>query len=88
MVILGDMLELGDESLAEHSEIVSLIEDSGFEKAIFVGTHFSAAAGSKFPCFLTSDEANNWLPSQHIKDFLILVKGSRGIKMEKVLESL
>ena len=88
MVILGDMLELGDESLAEHSEIVSLIEDSGFEKAIFVGPHFSAAAGSKFPCFLTSDEANNWLPSQHIKDFLILVKGSRGIKMEKVLESL
>ncbi|MFZ4546970.1 MAG: UDP-N-acetylmuramoyl-tripeptide--D-alanyl-D-alanine ligase [Bacteroidales bacterium] len=88
MVILGDMLELGDESLAEHFEIVSLIEDSGFEKAIFVGPHFSAAAGIKFPCFLTSDEAANWLTCQQISDFLILVKGSRGIKMEKVLESL
>ena len=88
MVLLGDMLELGDESLYEHAEIVKLIEDSGFEKSVLVGPHFSAVAGQKFPCFLTSDEANTWLASQNIEGFLILVKGSRGIKMEKVLEAL
>ena len=88
MVILGDMLELGDESLAEHSGIVELIEGSGFEKVVLVGPDFSAVAGNKFPFFLTSDEAYKWLADQQIDNFLILVKGSRGIKMEKVLNAL
>jgi UDP-N-acetylmuramoyl-tripeptide--D-alanyl-D-alanine ligase len=88
LLILGDMLELGDESLNEHAEIVALIENLGFEKAVLVGPDFSTAAGQKFLCFSTSDEATKWLSDQNIEGFLILVKGSRGIKMEKVLEAL
>ncbi len=88
MLILGDMLELGDESPAEHQAIVKLVNESGFNRAIFVGPDFSVAAAGKFQCFDNSDEAFSWLMKQQIKDFTILVKGSRGIKMEKVLEAL
>jgi len=88
MVILGDMLELGEESQAEHATIVNLVEESNFERAVFVGPDFQKAAGHKFPCYYNSSEAYEWLLSQQISDFTILVKGSRGIKMEKVLEAL
>lgn len=88
MVILGDMLELGDESPAEHSAIVNLVEESGFEKMIFVGPDFKEVIAGRFICFINSDEAKDWLHTQNIRDFTILVKGSRGIKMEKVLEAL
>jgi UDP-N-acetylmuramoyl-tripeptide--D-alanyl-D-alanine ligase len=88
MVILGDMLELGDESLAEHSAIAKLIEESNFEKAILVGTDFTEVAHSIFTCFRTSEEARDWLKTQNITGYTILVKGSRGIKMENVLEAL
>jgi UDP-N-acetylmuramoyl-tripeptide--D-alanyl-D-alanine ligase len=88
MVILGDMLELGKESQAEHQAIVDLVSESGFDCAIFVGPDFNLAAAEKFQCFNNSDEAFKWLMEQQIKDFTILVKGSRGIKMEKVLEAL
>jgi len=88
MVILGDMLELGDESLAEHSAIAKLVEESTFEQVILVGPDFMQVAETIFPCFNTSDEARDWLRIQNIENFTILVKGSRGIRMEKVLESL
>ncbi len=88
MVILGDMLELGDDSLAEHKAIAILIEDSGFEKAVLVGPDFMQVAQSKFKCFSNSEEARAWLLTQKIENYTILLKGSRGIKMEKVLEAL
>ena len=88
MVILGDMLELGEESPAEHESIVNLVAESGFDRAIFVGPDFEVASAGRFPCFISSEEALKWLLKEQIKDFTILVKGSRGIKMEKVLEAL
>jgi len=88
MLILGDMLELGDESLAEHQEIVNIIDASGFEKIILVGPDFTEAAKGRFSCFSTSDEALRWLRDQQLTNFTILVKGSRGIKTEKVLDAL
>lgn len=88
MVILGDMLELGEESPAEHLAIVNLVKDSGFERVVFVGPDFKSVANDKFRCFDNSDKALEWLQQEHIKDHTILVKGSRGIKMEKVLDAL
>lgn len=88
MVILGDMLELGDESLAEHLSIVRMIEESDFESVILIGPDFMQVAGKRFTSFRTADEAYIWLKSENIQDFNILVKGSRGIKMEKVLDAL
>ena len=88
MVILGDMLELGEESFAEHLAIVNLVDTSDFDKVILVGPDFKKAAGERFHCFMTSADAYEWLITQKLKDYYILVKGSRGIKMEKVLEAL
>jgi len=88
MVILGDMLELGEESPDEHLTIVNLVNESGFDRAVFVGPDFKEMASERFPCFSNSDEAREWLLKEQIRDFTILVKGSRGIKMEKVLEAL
>jgi len=88
MVILGDMLELGDESFAEHLAIVNLVDTSDFDKVILVGPDFKKAAEERFHCFMTSADAYEWLITQKLKDYYILVKGSRGIKMEKVLEAL
>jgi UDP-N-acetylmuramoyl-tripeptide--D-alanyl-D-alanine ligase len=88
MMILGDMLELGDESKDEHQIIVNSAASSGIEKIIFVGPEFKKVAGTGFPCFLTSDEAREWLLLQQIRDYMILLKGSRGIKMEKVIDAL
>ncbi len=88
MVILGDMLELGDESPAEHQAIINLVQESAFEKAVFVGPEFKKAAGQRFICFTHSDEAYQWLLEQKPEGYTILIKGSRGIKMEKVLDAL
>lgn len=88
MVILGDMLELGDESPAEHLAIIKLVQESAFEKVIFVGPEFKKAAGQQFICFTHSADACQWLLEQKPEGYSILVKGSRGIKMEKVLEAL
>ena len=88
MVILGDMLELGDESLAEHLAIANLVDKSAFDNVILVGPDFKKVAEERFICFTTSDEAHDWLLKQQLQNYTILVKGSRGIKMEKVLEAL
>lgn len=88
MVILGDMLELGNESLAEHSAIAKLVEECDFNPVVLVGPDFMQVAHSIFTCFNTSDEARDWLSEQKIENYTILVKGSRGIKMEKVLDAL
>jgi len=88
MVLLGDMLELGEESDTEHQAIVKMIEASDFEQTIFVGPDFMKAASAKFHCFSTSAEARDWLMTQNIKGYTILIKGSRGIKMERVLDVL
>ena len=88
MVILGDMLELGEESLAEHSAITKLVEEKGFEHTILVGPDFMEVAHSIYPCFRTSEEARDWLLTHKFENYTILVKGSRGIKMEKVIDAL
>lgn len=88
MVILGDMLELGDESPAEHLVIVNLLVECKFDSVILVGPDFMNAAGKRFISFDTSEAAFAWLKDQKITDYSILIKGSRGIKMEKVLEAL
>ena len=62
--------------------------ESDFEKVVLVGPDFMQVAGSKFTCFANSEMAYQWLAEQHITGFSILVKGSRGIRMEKVLDAL
>lgn len=89
MVILGDMLELGEESAKEHDHIVELLQQKNISNALLVGPLFTEA-GKKVNAktFPDSDAAVNYLKQHPQKYTTILIKGSRGIKLEKVVEVL
>ncbi|MEJ6981143.1 UDP-N-acetylmuramoyl-tripeptide--D-alanyl-D-alanine ligase [Pedobacter sp. P351] len=86
IVILGDMFELGKESLEEHKQIVEKAKGIHSHEQIFIGENFfeNKTAGSKF--FKTTDEAVEYLKAYPIKHATILIKGSRGMRMEKLRE--
>lgn len=89
MVILGDMLELGEESAREHDAIVELLHQKNISNAILVGPLFIEAGKKRnMKTFATSDSAVEYLKEHQQKDTAILIKGSRGIKLEKVVEVL
>jgi UDP-N-acetylmuramoyl-tripeptide--D-alanyl-D-alanine ligase len=89
MVILGDMLELGDDSAKEHLAIVNLLKEKNLYCVFLVGPcfmEFGKIINAK--TFANSDDANNYLKQHPVKHSTILIKGSRGIKLEKVVETL
>jgi len=89
IVILGDMLELGEESAAEHSAIVELLQRKNLSNAILVGPLFKEAGkNSTAKTFATSQEATDYLKQHPQKDATILIKGSRAIALEKVVSAL
>ena len=88
MVILGDMLELGEESTREHYAVIGKLKEYGFTDTILVGPEFQKASGNTLVSFPDISAAVKWLNQHPIRDYTILVKGSRGIKMEKVMEAL
>lgn len=85
VLLLGGMMELGEESIAEHNAIVKLIDQFKWKAVVLVGGDFAKTA--KGHTFLNnSAEASEWLHGQHFKDTKILVKGSRSMQMEKTIE--
>ena len=92
---LGDMLELGDESLAEHVRIAAMALDLGLQRVCFVGTEFAKALATfedlpadKVISFDTSAELADWFTANPCQESIILIKGSRGTRMEKVIAVL
>lgn len=87
IVILGDMFELGSDAPQEHQFIAGLCEQLQFDRIILVGDEFSKTQTSanvlKFP---TASDAHNWFQKQDFTGTEILLKGSRSMKMEKVIE--
>ena len=88
MLIIGDMRELGDESQSEHRKIISLVEECGFKEVFLVGEEMTSAAEGRFTTFENTDELCDFLKMHRVTDKHILIKGSRGIRLEKVLEYL
>ncbi len=89
MVILGDMLELGAESENEHREIIRMVAELGFTNAVFIGPVFSSLLkDSPVEAFETSDAAKEFLLKHEITGRTILVKGSRGTRLEQVEDAL
>lgn len=90
-LILGDMLELGDESAPEHFRILSIAASTA-EEIFLVGKEFTAAAlrlnCSKTKCFATSAELAEALKASPVEGRTILIKGSHGIHLEKLPEVL
>ena len=84
-IIIGDMLELGDESEKEHHSILDQANSLNFDEIITVGNEFKKInATSK--SYLNSKELSEYLKSNKIESKNILLKGSRGIALEQILE--
>lgn len=83
--VLGDMLELGDQSKSAHKEIIDLCKEKSLD-GIFVGKEYMNSDAPK--AFISSEELKEYLQKQPIEDHLILIKGSRGIKLETIVEFL
>lgn len=86
-VIIGDMFELGKESDEEHNNILKLLEKAQFKEVFLVGPIFTRLnAKREWLCFQDSDLARLWFDHHQLKGKTILIKGSRGIKMEKLTD--
>lgn len=85
--ILGDMLELGKEAPKDHLSIIQLADKLNL-KGIFIGENYEKAiAESKLPfkSFKNTNQAENYLSKLNLSNHLILIKGSRGIKLETLV---
>ena len=91
-LLLGDMLELGEESVTEHIHIAEKALKTGASYICLVGKEFGKAISGmkedKITHFETSEELATWIEEHPLNGFTILIKGSRGTKMEKVVEKL
>lgn len=86
--ILGDMFELGEQSSDEHQGIAEMVERFNFDKAFLIGTHFFDTK-TKLDKFKTFEAVENYLKAMPIpEDGTILIKGSRGMALERLLPLL
>lgn len=89
VIILGDMFELGAHAPAEHLKIIQLTDQLGFEKVLFTGRHFyQFASGSMHLFFENLNDLQEYLASNALKECNILIKGSRGMKLEQLVSYL
>lgn len=88
LVILGDMLELGPESEIEHQKIIALLIREKC-KALLVGPVYNRLAGkNNIQSFETVSDLNVYLLKHTMMNHTILLKGSRGIQLEKAIDNL
>ena len=98
VLVLGDMLELGEDSLAEHKNMVKVALEMNPSRVFFVGKEFAAAYSSLVEenevfssnVILTNNSLalREWLQQNPVKGCNILIKGSHGIHLEKLLDIL
>jgi len=86
VLLLGGMAELGAESLNEHRAIVDIIKKNDWEKVVLVGGDF-LNVDHPFIKFENALQAKDWWQQQHFENIHALIKGSRSMQMEKVLEN-
>ncbi len=88
IVILGEMMELGDLSKQEHERIAGLTAKMQLSQRIFTGSGFRFLKGSPGTMYFeTSDELKKWFVEQKFENSHLLVKGSRKNELEKLFKS-
>jgi UDP-N-acetylmuramoyl-tripeptide--D-alanyl-D-alanine ligase len=85
IVILGDMFELGDNTALEHQTIADLASKLGFEKIILIGKNFANTKADTAIKMVDAIEAKKWFKNLDKTNAEILIKGSRGMKMENII---
>ena len=85
ILLLGSMMELGTESKKEHAAIISLIDKDKWYAVVLVGNNFSKIK-HKYINYDNAQQVRDWLKKEVIENAQILIKGSRSMQMEKVLE--
>lgn len=86
IAILGAMLELGEASEAEHQSIAKLASSLELGQVVLVGAAFEQSAKQLgLPFFLDVRALKNWFETQQFDGAQILIKGSRGIQLELLL---
>lgn len=88
VVFLGDMFEIGKTALKEHQAIVNQLEESTINKAFVCGKMFAQTQTEKVKAFKTYEALQTELKRQKLPTSFILIKGSRGMAMERILEEL
>ena len=93
VLVLGDMFEMGDESAAEHEAVIRKALETDVDEVIFVGSEFAEVSPkvgkSESPeavFYSTVEQAIAALRDEPIKDSTVLIKGSRGMALERLVE--
>jgi len=87
-IILGDMYELGKESSIEHKKIIKLCEDNIDSKCIFIGEEFFNFSNNEQNSNFFKNKSDFFNSNMEIDEKNILIKGSRGMKMEEILKHI
>lgn len=89
-VLLGDMFEMGDWSESEHQAIADLAQELGFEKVLLTGSEFSKCKVTSQAVlkFASTDDLLAYLEDEQPTGKTVLIKGSRGMKMERAIPFL
>jgi len=86
-LILGDMKELGNYEKEEHQNILNIIEQNTFDKVFLVGHVFSKLnKNSNYLTFENVEQLINHLNINPLSNVTILIKGSHGIHLEKLID--
>jgi UDP-N-acetylmuramoyl-tripeptide--D-alanyl-D-alanine ligase len=84
VVCIGGMRELGVDTLMEHQMLIDQLKQNNWSEVVLVGAEFKYCNHS-YHYFDTVQEAKAWFDSKQFSGYSILIKGSRGIQMEKLI---
>jgi len=88
IALLGDMFELGGAAPEEHQKIADIADNEAIKLVVLVGKNFEVAAKKKnWIHFNSAAEAKPYFEALPFSNALILIKGSRGMKLESLLEN-
>ena len=88
-VILGDMLELGDASQEEHQQVIELLKQHNIPQAYLIGGCFGKTEHpSEYRRFAKTEDLLAYLETHPLENRSVLLKGSHGIHLEKVIDFL
>lgn len=87
IIMLGGMKEMGQDELKEHQELIEFINQWAWDPVILVGKEFEPVKGRHL-WFQSSEDAASYIGQNKPLDAKILIKGSRGSKMEVILNAL